>query len=256
MVNVQVLLLPITRLPSLVQTSLTSKTLWFSTLSAMERTLLVSKPTIRPWGPTASFHWTRTDASFFRLDHSGHLESFSAVALVRQIWSLLFKATPPLHQISHPRASSLTCPWDSTWVVRLPNINHQLSLIWAFRRPTTLPSMWVYKHPLVSCFFDPLSSQLVFTHPSINAYDNWADVFTDPPPADAAQYILNQSGVFAQASPRSVQSLLGTCSFFSSGMSRKDELLARILRKRWSYAIREFLSAELLSMLFSKIVSR
>ncbi|KAF8176479.1 cellobiose dehydrogenase [Pholiota molesta] len=49
---------------------------------------------------------------------------------------------------------------------------------------------------------DNPSINLVFTHPSVDAYDNWADVFTDPRPADAAQYIQNQSGVFAQASPR------------------------------------------------------
>ncbi len=44
----------------------------------------------------------------------------------------------------------------------------------------------------------------MFTHPSIDAYDNWADVWTDPRPADAAQYLENQSGVFAGASPKSV----------------------------------------------------
>ncbi len=44
--------------------------------------------------------------------------------------------------------------------------------------------------------------QLVFTHPSIDAYDNWEKVWADPRPADAAQYLQDQSGVFAQASPR------------------------------------------------------
>ncbi|KAF8958430.1 hypothetical protein BDZ97DRAFT_1906522 [Flammula alnicola] len=49
---------------------------------------------------------------------------------------------------------------------------------------------------------DNPSINLVFTHPSVDAYENWADVWTDPRPADAAQYIKSQSGVFAQASPR------------------------------------------------------
>lgn len=42
----------------------------------------------------------------------------------------------------------------------------------------------------------------MFTHPSIDDYDNWANVWTAPRPADAAQYIKNFSGVFSQASPR------------------------------------------------------
>ncbi|KAJ7254674.1 cellobiose dehydrogenase [Mycena haematopus] len=50
---------------------------------------------------------------------------------------------------------------------------------------------------------DNPSINLVFTHPSVNSYDNWADVFTPgPPAADAAQYIASQSGIMAQASPR------------------------------------------------------
>ncbi|KAJ3740086.1 cellobiose dehydrogenase [Lentinula detonsa] len=49
---------------------------------------------------------------------------------------------------------------------------------------------------------DNPSINLVFTHPSIDAYDNWATVWADPRPADAAQYLENQSGVLAQASPR------------------------------------------------------
>ncbi|KAG6828939.1 substrate-specific activator of APC-dependent proteolysis [Tricholoma furcatifolium] len=48
----------------------------------------------------------------------------------------------------------------------------------------------------------PVGYNLVFTHPSIDAYDNWATVWADPRPADAAQYLANQSGVLAQASPR------------------------------------------------------
>ncbi|KAJ6504248.1 cellobiose dehydrogenase [Mycena vitilis] len=50
---------------------------------------------------------------------------------------------------------------------------------------------------------DNPSINLVFTHPSVNSYDNWADVFTPgPPAADASQYIASQSGIMSQASPR------------------------------------------------------
>lgn len=49
---------------------------------------------------------------------------------------------------------------------------------------------------------DNPSINLVFTHPSVDAYDNWAKVWDDPRPADAAQYLKDQSGAFAQASPR------------------------------------------------------
>ncbi|KAJ7779829.1 hypothetical protein B0H16DRAFT_726606 [Mycena metata] len=41
---------------------------------------------------------------------------------------------------------------------------------------------------------------LVFAHPSIDAYDSWANAWTNPRPADAAQYLKNQSGVYADAS--------------------------------------------------------
>ncbi|KAF9491048.1 cellobiose dehydrogenase [Pleurotus eryngii] len=49
---------------------------------------------------------------------------------------------------------------------------------------------------------DNPSINLVFTHPDIDAYENWADIMSDPRPADAAQYISRQSGVFASSSPR------------------------------------------------------
>ncbi|ETW75429.1 cellobiose dehydrogenase 1 [Heterobasidion irregulare TC 32-1] len=49
---------------------------------------------------------------------------------------------------------------------------------------------------------DNPSINLVFTHPSIDAYNNWANVWSSPRAADAAQYLTDQSGVFAQASPR------------------------------------------------------
>jgi len=42
----------------------------------------------------------------------------------------------------------------------------------------------------------------MFTHPSIDAYDNWATIFSDPRPADAAQYVQSQTGVFAGSSPK------------------------------------------------------
>ncbi|KAJ7358420.1 hypothetical protein DFH08DRAFT_442081 [Mycena albidolilacea] len=41
---------------------------------------------------------------------------------------------------------------------------------------------------------------LVFTHPSVDAYDSWGNAWTNPRPADAAQYLKNQSGVYADAS--------------------------------------------------------
>ena len=42
----------------------------------------------------------------------------------------------------------------------------------------------------------------MFTHPSIDAYNNWADVWTGPRVADQQQYLKDQSGVLASASPR------------------------------------------------------
>lgn len=49
---------------------------------------------------------------------------------------------------------------------------------------------------------DNPSINLMFTHPSIDAYDNWADIWTDPRSADAAQYLKSQTGVFASSSPK------------------------------------------------------
>ncbi|QRV90448.1 GMC oxidoreductase [Ceratobasidium sp. AG-Ba] len=43
---------------------------------------------------------------------------------------------------------------------------------------------------------------LVFTHPTVDDYDNWAPVWGNPRPADANQFVTTQSGVFAYASPR------------------------------------------------------
>ncbi|KAK0463351.1 hypothetical protein IW261DRAFT_1625625 [Armillaria novae-zelandiae] len=50
---------------------------------------------------------------------------------------------------------------------------------------------------------DNPSINMVFTHPSVDAYDNWATVWSNPRPADMDQYLYdNRSGVLAQASPR------------------------------------------------------
>ncbi|QRV75686.1 GMC oxidoreductase [Ceratobasidium sp. AG-Ba] len=43
---------------------------------------------------------------------------------------------------------------------------------------------------------------LVFTHPTVDDYDNWAPVWGNPRPTDANQFVTTQSGVFAYASPR------------------------------------------------------
>ncbi|KAF8596986.1 hypothetical protein BDV93DRAFT_527730 [Ceratobasidium sp. AG-I] len=49
---------------------------------------------------------------------------------------------------------------------------------------------------------DNPSVNMVFTHPSVDHYDNWAPIWTSPRTADANQYVQNQSGVFAGSSPR------------------------------------------------------
>ncbi|KAI0036403.1 cellobiose dehydrogenase [Vararia minispora EC-137] len=49
---------------------------------------------------------------------------------------------------------------------------------------------------------DNPSINLVFTHPSIDAYNNWASVWTGPPQADIQQYLTSLSGVLASASPK------------------------------------------------------
>ncbi|KAG6878465.1 substrate-specific activator of APC-dependent proteolysis [Termitomyces sp. T159_Od127] len=49
---------------------------------------------------------------------------------------------------------------------------------------------------------DNPSINLVFTHPTIDAYENWADVWSDPRPADVSQYLADFSGVLASASPK------------------------------------------------------
>jgi cellobiose dehydrogenase (acceptor) len=49
---------------------------------------------------------------------------------------------------------------------------------------------------------DNPSVNLVFTHPSIDAYENWATVWNNPRKADADQYLKDKSGVFAGSSPK------------------------------------------------------
>jgi cellobiose dehydrogenase (acceptor) len=49
---------------------------------------------------------------------------------------------------------------------------------------------------------DNPSINLMFTHPSIDAYDNWDPIYDNPRPADAQKYLQSQSGVFSSSSPR------------------------------------------------------
>ncbi len=49
---------------------------------------------------------------------------------------------------------------------------------------------------------DNPSIDLVFTHPSINSYTNWVDIYTDYIPADTNQYLASQTGVYASSSPK------------------------------------------------------
>jgi len=67
----------------------------------------------------------------------------------------------------------------------------------------TLPpqNQWI-NLPVGSNVSDNPSINLVFTHSSIDAYDNWAKVWASPRTADVNQYLSSKSGVFAQASPR------------------------------------------------------
>ncbi|EEB90497.1 hypothetical protein MPER_11289, partial [Moniliophthora perniciosa FA553] len=68
--------------------------------------------------------------------------------------------------------------------------------------PNLPPSNQWINLPVGSNVQDNPSINLVFTHPSIDAYDNWATISTNPRTKDAQQYVKNHSGVFAQASPR------------------------------------------------------
>ncbi|KAI0746657.1 cellobiose dehydrogenase [Daedaleopsis nitida] len=62
-------------------------------------------------------------------------------------------------------------------------------------------SQWI-NLPVGQAVSDNPSINLVFTHPSVDAYDNWADVWADPRTADAQQYLQNRTGVFSGASPK------------------------------------------------------
>ncbi|KAG8909001.1 hypothetical protein FRB99_000104 [Tulasnella sp. 403] len=62
-------------------------------------------------------------------------------------------------------------------------------------------SQWI-NLPVGNNVSDNPSINLVFTHPSVDSYDNWAPIYNNPRPADAAQYKASQSGVFAGTSPR------------------------------------------------------
>ncbi|RDX41638.1 cellobiose dehydrogenase [Lentinus brumalis] len=72
--------------------------------------------------------------------------------------------------------------------------------------PTAGPNLppqaqWI-NLPVGQSVSDNPSINLVFTHPSIDAYENWANVWSNPRPADAQQYLKDRSGVFAGASPK------------------------------------------------------
>ncbi|KIM33732.1 cellobiose dehydrogenase protein [Serendipita vermifera MAFF 305830] len=47
---------------------------------------------------------------------------------------------------------------------------------------------------------DNPSINFVFTHPSVDAYDNWQSIWSNPRTADANQYVASQTGVFASSS--------------------------------------------------------
>ncbi|KAK7014038.1 carbohydrate-binding module 1 protein [Favolaschia claudopus] len=61
------------------------------------------------------------------------------------------------------------------------------------------PAQWI-DLPVGYSVSDNPGVTLVFTHPSVDAYDSWANAWTNPRPADAAQYLKDQSGVYADAS--------------------------------------------------------
>ncbi|KAG8929895.1 hypothetical protein FRC02_004902 [Tulasnella sp. 418] len=56
--------------------------------------------------------------------------------------------------------------------------------------------------PVGSYVSDNPSINLVFTHPSVDSYDNWQPIWDSPRTADANQYKSSQSGMFAASSPR------------------------------------------------------
>ncbi|KAF8605228.1 cellobiose dehydrogenase [Ceratobasidium sp. AG-I] len=64
------------------------------------------------------------------------------------------------------------------------------------------PSSQYINLPVGSNVKDNPSVNMVFTHPSVDDYDNWAPIWSSPRTADANQYVKNQTGVFAASSPR------------------------------------------------------
>ncbi|KAG8688196.1 hypothetical protein FRC11_005887 [Ceratobasidium sp. 423] len=64
------------------------------------------------------------------------------------------------------------------------------------------PSSQYISLPVGQNVKDNPSVNLVFTHPSVDSYDNWAPIWSTPRTADANQYVQSQSGVFAGSSPR------------------------------------------------------
>jgi cellobiose dehydrogenase (acceptor) len=57
--------------------------------------------------------------------------------------------------------------------------------------------------PVGSNVKDNPAVNMVFTHPSVDDYDNWAPIWSSPRTADANLYSTKQAGVFAASSPRS-----------------------------------------------------
>jgi cellobiose dehydrogenase (acceptor) len=49
---------------------------------------------------------------------------------------------------------------------------------------------------------DNPSISLIFSHPSVNAYQNFRPVWLNPNLTDSKQYVESQSGILAQTSPR------------------------------------------------------
>ncbi|KAG8994110.1 hypothetical protein FRB94_010106 [Tulasnella sp. JGI-2019a] len=68
--------------------------------------------------------------------------------------------------------------------------------------PNLPPSSQWINLPVGYYVSDNPSINLVFTHPSVDSYDNWAPIWASPRPADAAMYKANQTGVFAGPSPK------------------------------------------------------
>ncbi|KXN88674.1 Cellobiose dehydrogenase [Leucoagaricus sp. SymC.cos] len=68
--------------------------------------------------------------------------------------------------------------------------------------PQLPPAAQYINLPVGYNVLDNPSINVVFTHPTVDSYDNWATVWTNPRPADATQYKKDRSGVLAQSSTR------------------------------------------------------